>query len=70
MARKRVKVIKESPTGRNERFRDTQTHDEMSRCEFVKKIERGKYSGYHVRKVHGKKTPVSNPDSTTDNNLD
>lgn len=70
MARKRIVVIRESPTGRNEEFRDAKTHEQMSRSEFVKKIQRGEYPGYHVRKVHGVKTPVSNPDNTTDNNLD
>ncbi len=70
MAKKRIVVIKESSTGRNERFRDTKTNEQMSRCELVKKIELGKYPNYHLRNVHGKKTPVSNPDSTTDNNLD
>lgn len=69
VARKGVKVISESPTGRNRRFRDNRTGEEMTRSEFVKEIERGNYEGYHVRRVHGVKTPVSDPDGSQRNNL-
>ena len=66
----RVKVTKESDSGRNQRFRDTRTGQEMTRAQFVKKIETGQYPNYHVRKINKIKTPVSNPDNTTNNNLD
>ena len=66
----RVKVMRESDSGRNERFRDTQTGIEMTRAQFVQKIEADQYHNYHVRKINGIKTPVSNPDETTNNNLD
>ena len=66
----RVKVIKESDSGRNLRFRDTRTGQEMTRPQFVKKIEADQYPKYHVRKINKIKTPVSNPDNTTNNNLD
>ncbi len=66
----RVKVTRESDSGRNERFRDTRTGNEMTRTQFVKKIEADQYPNYHVRKINGIKTPVSNPDETTNNNLD
>lgn len=66
----RIKVTQESDSGRNERFRDTRTGNEMTRAQFVKKIEAGQYPNYHVRKINKKKTPVSNPDETTNNNLD
>ena len=66
----RVKVTQESDTGRNQRFLDTKTGREMSRARFVKAIESGEYDDYHVRKINGIKTPVSNPDETTSNNLD
>lgn len=69
MARKRVDVIKESESGRNQRFRDNQTSAKMTRAEFVRAIEQDKYPKYHVRKINNIKTPVSNPDKTTDNNL-
>ena len=41
----------------------------MTRARFVREIERGNYSNYHVRDVNGFKTPVSNPDVKEGNNL-
>ena len=70
MAKKRVTVTKESESGRNQRFHDHRTGEDMTRAGFVKKIEQGHYPNYHVRKVNGVKTPVSNPDGTSNNNLD
>lgn len=70
MARKKVSTIKESETGRNKKFKDNYSGKEMSRSEFVREIERGKYPKHHVRKINGKKTPVSNPDGSEHNNLD
>lgn len=66
---RRVKVVRESDTGRNERFKDTTTNRYMSRDEFVTAIEHGTYDNYHVRNINGIKTPVSNPDGKTENNL-
>lgn len=66
----RVKVTQESDSGRNQRFRDNYTGQEMTRARFVKQIENGQYPNYHVRKINKIKTPVSNPDETTNNNLD
>jgi hypothetical protein len=68
-AKKVVKVTQESASGRNMFFREPGKSKEMTRAEFVKGIEQGKYPGYHVRKIHGVKTPVSNPDKKTGNNL-
>ncbi len=65
-----VSVTRESETGRNERFRDNRTGEEMTRPQFVREIERGNYDDYHVREVNGVKTPVSNPDGKKGNNLD
>lgn len=69
MAKKDVKVTRESPTGRNERF-ETKPGREISRTEFVKEIKQGKHPGYHVANIHGKPTPRSNPDGSEGNNLD
>lgn len=69
MAYKRVSVIKESSSGRNERFRDNHTGREMTRTQFVKDINNGKYDNYYVRNVNGLATPVSKPDGSTNNNL-
>lgn len=68
--RKRVTVTKESNSGRNQKFHDNYSGDHMSRAQFVKNIEQGNYSNYHVREINGVKTPVSNPDATKNNNLD
>jgi len=70
MAKKRVTVTKESNTGRNQKFHDNYTGADMSRPDFVKQIENGNYSNYHVRNINGVKTPVSNPDGKSNNNLD
>jgi hypothetical protein len=66
---KRVSVTSESSSGRNMRFRDNYTGNNMSRAQFVSQIERGNYSNYHVREINGVKTPVSNPDHSVNNNL-
>ena len=66
----KVQVIKESSTGRIERFRDTRTGKEMTRNQFVKAIDRGDYgSDYYHRKINGIDTPVSKPDGDPRNNL-
>lgn len=69
MPKKPVEVVRESDSGRNTRFRDTDTGREMSRPEFVKEIREGNYPGYHVRRVNDVPTPVSNPDGKDRNNL-
>ncbi len=69
MAKKRIKVTRESSTGRNEKFHDNYTGVDMTRAQFVKEIERDKYNGYHVRVINGVKTPASDPDGNKNNNL-
>ena len=70
MGRKRVSTTRESDSGRNENFHDNFKNTDMTRAQFVKEIENGNYDNYHVREINGIKTPVSNPDSTRNNNLD
>ena len=65
----RVSVTKESDTGRNQKFVDNKTNDEMTRAQFVKEIDAGKYPDYHVRIIDGVKTPASNPNNNDDDNL-
>lgn len=65
----RVRVTSENGTGRNATFTDSATGKQMTRAEFVRQIESGHYSKYHVRRVNGVKTPVSNPDRSENNNL-
>ena len=69
MGRKRVTVTSENSTGRNQKFKDNYSGANMTRSQFVKKIENGSYDNYHTRVINGIKTPASNPDSTTNNNL-
>lgn len=70
MGRKRVTTTGESSTGRNTTFHDNFTNQDMTRSQFIKQIESGSYANYHVRKINGVKTPVSNPDKNVNNNLD
>ena len=66
----KVVVIKESNTGRNERFLDTRTGQEMTRNQFIKAIDKGTYGNdYYHRKINGIETPVSKPDGNPKNNL-
>ena len=65
----RVSVNSESDTGRNLTFHDNQTGRNMNAAQCVRSIELGKYPDYHVREINGVKTPVSNPDSSKNNNL-
>jgi hypothetical protein len=67
---KRITVTEESDSGRNMRFHDNRTGADMTRTQFVRQIEHGNYDRYHVREINGVKTPVSNPDKSTNNNLE
>jgi hypothetical protein len=67
---KRITVTQETPTHRNVRFRDNLTKQEMTRPQLVQKIKNGDLPNYHIRKINGVDTPVSNPDNSQNNNLD
>lgn len=66
---KRVTVTNTNSKGRNTNFRDNVTGANMTRPQFVKQIKNGNYEHYHVRKINGVDTPVSNPDRSKNNNL-
>lgn len=66
---KRIKVTNETDTGRNTNFHDNFTGTDMTRQQFVNEIKQGNYENYHVRNINGIDTPVSNPDTKTNNNL-
>ena len=66
---KLIKVTRESDSGRNQHFHDNFTGTDMTRAQLVREIEHGNYSNYHVREINGVKTPVSNPDGNSRNNL-
>jgi len=65
----RVKTIKENDTGRNIRFQDIASKKEMTDKGFVRAIKKGDYDGYHIRKINGIDTPVSNPNGRESDNL-
>ncbi|MGF1866931.1 hypothetical protein L4D15_17005 [Enterovibrio norvegicus] len=69
MKKPQVSVKQESPSGRNTKFHDNIKNIDMTRPQFIKEIEKGEYSNYHVRVINGVKTPVSNPDKKPGNNL-
>ncbi|MDP8209870.1 MAG: hypothetical protein RAO94_01965 [Candidatus Stygibacter australis] len=69
MKKPRITVTQESETGRNQRFHDNFNGRDMTRSEFVKAIENGRYPDYHIRIINDIKTPVSDPDNTEKNNL-
>ena len=61
--KERVIVLKESETGENTLFLDTQTLRVLSREDFVAKIKSGKYGKkYEIRVVNGKEIPASRRD--------
>jgi hypothetical protein len=67
--RKNIKVTSETETGRNEKFYDPTLEKSMTRIEFVDKIRNEYYTGYTVKNINGKQTPVSKPDDSEGNNL-
>ncbi|MDO8521687.1 MAG: hypothetical protein Q7S08_00155 [bacterium] len=67
---KSVVVTLESDSGRNQRFHDNKSRKNMTRADFVEQIGQGKFPDYHIRKINGLNTPVSNPDRSESNNLD
>ncbi len=65
----RLVVIQEDENGRNTHFQDTVTRRHLTRPQVVAAIEAGRYDNYHVRVINGVKTPCSNPDGKSRNNL-
>ena len=66
---KRIKVTKESDTGRNLEFHDNFTGKDMTRSQFIIEINYGNYDNYTVKKINNLDTPVSKSDSSRNNNL-
>ena len=67
MSKNRLKVIDESSTGLNRKFKDTKTGKTLTRGQVADNIN--KYDNYHVAKVNGKRVIKSNPDGNKNNNL-
>lgn len=67
MAKKEIKVVSQSNTGRNETFKVGNGF--MNRERLVQSIHNGNHPDYHIRNINGVDTPVSNPDKNNRNNL-
>lgn len=68
--KKRISVTQETSTGRNTKFHDNVTGNNMTRAGFVRQIKSGTYDDYYVRNINGIPTPCSKPDGNKGNNLD
>ncbi|MDO4867585.1 MAG: hypothetical protein Q4C10_13680 [Clostridia bacterium] len=69
MSNVRVIVTAETDSGRNLRFHDTLTGQDMTRAQFVRAIDKGEYPDYYNRKIRGIVTPVSKPNKSIHDNL-
>lgn len=65
----RITVTQETESGRNTNFRDNSTGKNMTRLQFVRKIEKGDYADYHIRRINDVETPASNPNKSEKDNL-
>ena len=50
--KKRISVLNENETGRNESFWDNVNKIKMTRNQFVREIEKGNYDKYHIRIIN------------------
>ncbi|QGT99750.1 hypothetical protein SYNTR_1157 [Candidatus Syntrophocurvum alkaliphilum] len=66
---KPARVINVSKEYGHNKFLDTETGVEMSREEFLKKIENGEYPEYYIISKNGGVIPSSSPEADM-NNLD
>lgn len=69
----KIKMIKETKTGKNILFENTGNHHKMTLNQFISKIESGNsvYSNeYYIKNDCSGKTPVSRPNKTTKDNLE
>ena len=64
--KKRISVTQETSTGRNTKFHDNVTGNNMTRAGFVRQIKSGTYDDYYVRNINGIPTPCSKPDGNKD----
>ena len=67
--KKNIVVISQTKSGKNIKFKNTNTRKTMSLTAFKKRIKSGYYPDYHIRKTKRGEIPASNPDSSKTNNL-
>jgi len=65
----RLSVTRETSSGRNQEFRDSRTGATMPSAEAFVASNAASTPGYHVRRIRGVKTPVSNPNGQSSDNL-
>jgi hypothetical protein len=66
---KSVIVLKQSATGRNEKYFELSTKRAMTRSQFVSSIRKGEFPGYRLANYFGVATPVTKKDHLKVNNL-
>ncbi len=69
----KIKVIKETNTGKNIKFQNTGNHETMTLKQFINRIESGKsvYSDrYYIKNDKSGKTPVSKPNKSKKDNIE
>lgn len=69
----KVKVIKETKSGKNIAFQNTGNHEKMTLNQFINRIEGGKsvYSDrYYIKHDGSGKTPVSKPNRSKKDNIE
>lgn len=59
----KITKLTETKTGRNKDFK-------ITRAELVRQIEKGVHDNLHIRIINGVKTPCSNPNKKSKDNLD
>lgn len=64
----RLEVARENKTGLNTHFKDNRTGETLTRGQVADQINQ--FDGYHVMNKDGKRIIRSNPDRSTNNNLD
>ena len=65
-----IVVTRETKSGLNTHFKVPGQTGAVTRGQLADQIERGLHPDYHVRKLGGRRIPVSNPNSSICDNLD
>lgn len=69
----KLKVTKESKTGRNLEFQNVGNNEKLTAAQLIKRLETGNSAyneNYYIKHQDGQKYIVSKPDGNEKNNLD
>lgn len=72
MAKGKLVVIKETKTGENIKFKNTENNEILTKSELISRLEKGNlsYNGnYYIKHQDGNKYIASKPDGDKKNNL-